>query len=140
MLRKLLSLILVLGAGLIARADVDAEDTAGDARNGQPSKVTYQCRTAGAGPWSLKDVDGAILGVDPQKPHFEIHPEIQTALICGNAVRTPDAEIQIHPQIQVRNVKKGRTPNFERLAEGGFKFWLSLSKNQRACEVVCTKN
>lgn len=136
-MKNTLLTLCVLFAGLIARADVEVEETA-------MTDVTYTCRTTtGQGPWAMKDNDGAILGVDPQKVSFALHPKIQTALICGNAVREPDAEILIHPAISVRASKKGLTPSFERLQTGGFKFWLSSASGpskKRSCEIVCVKN
>ncbi|MBX3018394.1 MAG: hypothetical protein KF767_10920 [Bdellovibrionaceae bacterium] len=133
-MRSPLILSFLLLAGLSARADVEVEETG-------LQNVTYTCRPAtGQGPWAMRDTDGGILGVDPQKANFELHPKVQTALICGNAVRTPEAEIQIYPSIEVRSHKKGTTPSFERLPEGGFKFWLSLAAKKRGCEIVCVKN
>jgi hypothetical protein len=128
-------LFLFLNVGLVAHADPVDEDTTG-------LEALYLCRGnfgETATPWALKDNDETFLSVDPKKPNFEIRPDIQTALICGNAVRAPDAVIQIHPTIQVRSSKKGSTPNFERLPEGGFKFWLSNPDKSRVCEVTCSK-
>lgn len=132
-MRRALLIALSLLAGLAARADVEVEETAS-------ADVTYTCRPAGgSGPWAMKDTDGALLGVEPGKTNFELHPKIQTALVCGAKVREPEAEIQIYPSIEVRRSRKGVTPNFERLPEGGFKFWLSLPGKKRGCDIVCVK-
>lgn len=98
--------------------------------------LVYHCQSKDL--WTLQDKNENYLATNPDAKGFEIHPEVQSTLICGDPMKSPPARITIYPNLKVQKTLPGLQPNFEKGPQQGFKFWLTDSGKNRSCQIVCT--